>query len=100
MVKMKSRVEILSEMETLKPALSARCHVRRIGIFGSVARDTHSQTSDVDILVEFDAPVSGFSFVHLKEMLSSYLGMKVDLVTPGGLHPLLRERILRDVVYV
>ncbi|OPX70273.1 MAG: Nucleotidyltransferase domain protein [Methanoregulaceae archaeon PtaB.Bin056] len=97
---MKSRAEILSILKNLKQDLSPRYHIRRLGIFGSVARDAHTPTSDVDILVEFDSPIGGFSFVHLKELLSCALEMEVDLVTPGGLHPLLAETIQSDVVYV
>lgn len=97
---MKSRAEILSILKNLKQDLSPRYHIRRLGIFGSVARDIHTPTSDVDILIEFDCPIGGFSFVHLKELLSSSLEMKVDLVTPGGLHPLLAESIQSDVIYV
>ena len=97
---MKSRAEILSILNNLKQELSPRYHIRRLGIFGSVAKDAHTPTSDVDILIEFDYPISGFSFVHLKELLSSSLEMKVDLVTPGGLHPLLADSIQSDVLYV
>jgi hypothetical protein len=99
-IRMKSRAEILSILKTIKPELSSRYHIQSLGIFGSVARNAHTSTSDVDILVEFERPVSGFSFVHLRDMISSSLGMNVDLVTPGGLHPLLADSILGDVVYV
>ena len=40
-----------------KPILEERYFVKRIGIFGSYARDEQKQESDVDIIVEFTRPV-------------------------------------------
>lgn len=73
-------------------------HVRSLSLFGSVARDEAGPDSDVDLLVDFDAPVGLFEFLELKERLEEILGTHVDLVTRNGLKPQLRERILREVV--
>ena len=80
--------------------LRDRFKVRRIGVFGSTVTDTRRPDSDVDILVEFETPISAFLFVHLRDYLSECLGAPVDLVTPPALHPLLRDRIMQEVVYV
>ena len=74
--------------------------VKDIAIFGSVARGGSSLNSDVDILVEFSCPVGLFEFVRLKILLEEWLGCRVDLVTPDALHPVLRERILDEAIYV
>ena len=75
--------------------------VRRLAIFGSVARDEAHENSDVDILVEFepDARVGLFEFVRLQRFLSHILGCSVDLVTPDALRAEMREQILREAVY-
>ncbi len=74
--------------------------VARVGIFGSVARGEATDTSDVDILVEFSDHPDLFQFVRLQERLSKILGREVDLVTPDALKPLIKDRVLREVRYV
>ena len=76
----------------------ADLHVRSLALFGSVVRDEAGATSDVDVLVEFDAPVGLFEFLELRERLERILGVRVDLVTPRGLKPQLRDRILAEAV--
>jgi predicted nucleotidyltransferase len=77
-----------------------RRSVRRLAVFGSVARGEATDSSDVDILVEFDpeASVGLFEFVRLRRYLSELLGREVDLATPASLHPALRDEILREAI--
>lgn len=72
--------------------------VRTLSIFGSVARDEARSGSDVDVLVEFDRPVGFFHLFDVQERLEEFLGCRVDLVTPGGLRPELKEAILAEAV--
>lgn len=72
--------------------------IRSLSIFGSVARDEARAGSDVDLLVDFDRPVGLFHLFDVRERLETLLDCKVDLVTPGGLRPELRERVLAEAV--
>ncbi len=72
--------------------------VRALSLFGSVARDEATPASDVDVLVEFDRPVGFFQVFEVQERLESFLGCKVDIVTPGGLRPELKRAILAEAV--
>ncbi len=81
-----------------KPILEERYFVKRIGIFGSYARDEQKKESDVDIIVEFTSPV-GFKFIELKLYLEEILDKKVDLVTPNALKPQIKESVLKEVSY-
>jgi predicted nucleotidyltransferase len=72
--------------------------VRSLSFFGSVARDQAGPGSDADVLVEFDRPVGYFHLFDVQERLEAFLGCKVDLVTPGGLRPELRQGILTEAV--
>jgi predicted nucleotidyltransferase len=72
--------------------------VRSLSIFGSVARDEAGAGSDIDVLVEFDRPVGFFHLFDVQEQLELFLGCKVDLVTPGGLRPELKQVILAEAV--
>ena len=75
--------------------------VAALALFGSVARDERHEHGDVDILVEFDRPVSLFQFFRLQHRLEDILGVpKVDLVQRSAIHPAIRERILSEAVYV
>jgi uncharacterized protein len=70
-----------------------------LGVYGSVARGEAHQDSDVDVLVEFDRTPDLFELAALKERLAEILGRPVDLATPQGLKPRLRDRILHEVRY-
>ena len=72
--------------------------VRELYLFGSVARDEATDTSDVDVLVEFEATPSLFEFVRLRRVLSEILGRRVDLVTRAALKAQLRDRILAEAI--
>ena len=75
-------------------------HVKALYLFGSVVRGDQKQTSDIDILVEFenDAHVGLFGFSRLQRTLSELLGCKVDLVTPEALHKEMKGRIMEEAV--
>ena len=98
---MRSLEEIKGLLEKHQPTLREQYHVRRIGIFGSRARQTQSAFSDVDILVELDRPV-GWEIVDLHHFLEALLGVEVDLVTQGAVtrKPLLWSHIQEDLTYV
>ena len=97
---MATRDEILTLLGTLKTDLSSRYKVRRIGIFGSYARSEAVPGSDVDILVDFNPRADFFDLIDLSLFLEERIGKKMDLATPRALRPEVRERVLRDVVYV
>lgn len=81
-------------------AVKKRYPVKKVGIFGSVAKGTATRQSDIDILVEFSKPVGMFKFVELEMELSKILKRQVDLVSKGALKPILKDNILKEVHYV
>jgi uncharacterized protein len=78
------------------PFLALEYGVKRIGLFGSYARNEPTETSDVDIIVEFDRPI-GFRFAEFAEYLESLLGKRVDILTPAGIEGIRIERIARSI---
>jgi predicted nucleotidyltransferase len=96
---MKRKQEILSILKQLLPSLKQNFKVKSIGIFGSYAREEQTEKSDIDLLVEFEAPVGFFKFIELEDYLSEKLGVKVDLVTPDALKPLIKPQIMEEAVY-
>jgi hypothetical protein len=72
--------------------------VKRIGIFGSFSRGEQKESSDIDILVEFEKPHFR-NFMNLSFYREDLLGRKVDLVTVKGLHPRIRPYVENDVIW-
>ncbi|MFQ6076640.1 MAG: nucleotidyltransferase family protein [Candidatus Bathyarchaeia archaeon] len=97
---MKNIEEIKSKLEELKPLLKERFRINRIGIFGSYVRKEDEEGSDLDILVEFEEPISLLKFVELENYLSDALSIKVDLVMKDALKPRIGKHILEEVVNV
>ena len=73
-----------------------RFGVKRASLFGSIARGENGSGSDIDILVEFEGEKSLLDLAGLKVELEEALGRKVDVLTYNSLHPLLKDRILRE----
>ena len=74
--------------------------VKSLAIFGSVARDEATPDSDVDILVEFDRPVTFDLYMDVKFYLEDNLGTRVDLVSNLMLKPLIRSTVEQEAIYV
>ncbi len=70
----------------------------KAGIFGSYARGEAKKNSDIDILIEFNDSL--LTLVRMERELKESLGKKVDLVTYNGIHPLLKERILKEEIRI
>lgn len=92
--------EIKKILTDYKSVLAAKYNVSTIGIFGSYVRDEQAASSDLDILVDFSAPVSLFEFIDLEEELSQLLRVSVDLVSRNALKPYIGKRILDEVQIV
>jgi uncharacterized protein len=74
--------------------------VTKAALFGSVANQTQSTDSDVDILVELNDTYSLLDFVGLKLDLEDALGKKVDLVEYQAIKPALKKHILNNPVSI
>ena len=92
--------EIKKILRDHKSVLKAKYKVSTIGVFGSYVRDEHAAGSDLDILVDFSAPVSLFEFLDLEQDLSQLLRIRVDLVSRNALKPYIGKRILDEVQLV
>jgi uncharacterized protein len=74
--------------------------VRELAVFGSVARGSATESSDVDILVDFETTPSFQSFMGLRSFLEDLLGLPIDLADRAALRPALRETIEREALRV
>ncbi len=95
-----NRNQAIELLHAHKPLLAERFGVRDLALFGSVARDTATTASDIDILVSFDGPATSKRYFGLQFYLEDLLGQPVDLVTDKALRPELRPSIEQDAVHV
>lgn len=96
---MKSIAEVENKLRELKPVLNKKYSIEKIGYFGSYARNEHTSSSDIDILVSFSKS-PGWEFFDIQELLEQELGLCVDLVSEKALKEHLRQIILNNVIYI
>ena len=76
--------------------------VKRVALFGSMARGEDTPESDIDILVELkppgERPRIGLKWFGLEQELSHILGREVELVSESALSPYIRPYVEREMV--
>ena len=96
-----TRADIVRILSTKKQELLEVHGVTRIGLFGSYARQSAGDDSDIDIMVEIeDEKKTLRNFFDLKRNLEKVLEKKVDLGISSTLKPLVKETAEKDVIYV
>ena len=97
---MNTREQYIPILRKFVSEYGAEYGIMRLGLFGSVARGEQTETSDVDVY--YEGPALGLkSLAGLPQALSEYLGAPVDVVRGhDGLNSSLRNRIMREVIYV
>ncbi len=95
---MKTPNEILSYLRQSRERFAQLYSVRRIGIFGSIARGEAREGSDLDVLVEMSEPTFD-RYMDLKFELEDAFGTSVDLVLSDTMKERLRPIIEQEVVY-
>ena len=91
---------VLQTLKQKNAELITKFGVKSLQLFGSVARDEATPTSDVDLLVEFNRPVGYFGLFALQDYLEKLLGCPVDLGTPDSLKPYIKERVMGELIRV
>lgn len=95
-----SREKIIKKLNDDLPALKNQYSIKTLGIFGSVARGDDTPQSDIDILIDFNEPIGFFEFIRLENTLSDLLNQKVDLVTDRALKHVIKQDVLKEIIYV
>jgi predicted nucleotidyltransferase len=97
---MKTITEIKQFLQAQKSHLAEKYGVTEIGVFGSYVRGEQRPDSDLDILIELEAPprISLMGLVNLENYLSDQLGVKVQVTIKKNLKPRLSPYILQEVV--
>lgn len=96
---MTSLTDIKGILKSNKQRLTDKYGLSFMAIFGSYGRGQQTESSDVDILVDFQRPI-GIEFIDLANELEKLLKIKVDLVSKNGVKPQYLKQIEQDLNYV
>ena len=90
--------EIIGDNRKQILEIAAKHGASNVRVFGSVARGVADAKSDIDFLVELEQGRSLFDLGGLLMELQKFLGRPVDVITPAGLRPRIRDRVLNEAV--
>lgn len=93
------RAEVIGILGKHRTELQEKFGVKTLFLFGSAARDEATESSDVDLLVDFARPMSLFGLFALNDYLESLLGCPVDVGTLESLKPRIRERVMAERIH-
>jgi predicted nucleotidyltransferase len=91
---------LIEQLKMVAGEVQGRYRAEILGIFGSYVRGEERETSDLDVLVRFAKGATLFDFVGLADFLEEILGIRVDVVPVDALRAEIRDRILREAVYL
>ena len=94
--------QILQFLSVNKQTISRKYHLKKMGIFGSYARNEQTPESDLDLLVEFEENTPDLTEKKdfLRKELQSVFHIPVDICREKYIKPVFRQHILSDVIYV
>ena len=98
---MTTKDQILSFISGNKKMLREKFHITRIGLFGSYARGEQQDTSDIDLLVEFEENTQDLYDlkIQLKELFKIKFGTETDICREKYIKPKIKKTILKETVY-
>lgn len=81
-------------------AFCQRNPIRKLSFFGSILREDFTDSSDVDLLVEFlpDSKIGYFELVRMENELTELLDRNVDLRTPKELSRHFRQEVIDEAI--
>lgn len=91
--------DIMDVLRRERQRLFATYGLKSMAVFGSMARNDHRPDSDLDIMVEFEEPIT-LAFFDLAEELEGLVHRKVDLVTRRTIKDRYMPYIEPDLRYV
>ena len=92
--------DIIEKLRELKPILKEKFGIEEFAVFGSVAKGAATEDSDVDIAVLKMDIKDAFALLDAKEYLSNVLKRNVDIGTFQSMKTFIKNRIIKDFIYV
>ena len=95
-----NREEIIQLLKVFKEENKNKYHIKKLGIFGSVAKNRMKDESDIDIVVNLTKQ-DLFELIGIKQDLEERLKYPIDIVSyRETMNSFLKKRIDEDAVYV
>ena len=83
----------ISEIQKIVVPIAHAYGVKRLYLFGSYAKGTADEKSDIDLLVEKGKSMSLLKLSGMRQMVQEALNLSVDLVTTAGIEDDFRKEI-------
>jgi uncharacterized protein len=96
----KNLADIQAILRQEKTFLSEHFRVKKLSIFGSYARGEERESSDLDLLIEYDHAPTLVMLIDLRNYLTNLVQIPVDLVTKPGLKQRIKERVLTEMIEI
>lgn len=94
-----TKEDLLTFLQNKKSVFQQEFKVQKIGVFGSYAKGTAHDGSDIDIVVELEKP-DLYYLIGIKQAVEEVFGGKVDVVRlRPHMNSTLRKRIEQDALY-
>ncbi|MBF8276609.1 MAG: Nucleotidyltransferase [Candidatus Brocadiaceae bacterium] len=93
----------LEEIKKIAVPACKEFNVKKLDVFGSLARGEVTSVSDVDLLVEFETPTFNPAkrYFGLLHRLEDALDCEIDLLTISGLrNPYFRRHVLKEKITI
>jgi len=92
---MRTRAEYIDILSSHASELRSRYGISSMRLFGSVARNSHKEGSDVDLFVTM--PPKFYNYIAASQYLKTLLGCDVDLIASHNhIRPFFRKQIEQD----
>lgn len=93
--------QILYYLASNKSRFEKVYHLKRIGIFGSIARGEQQIHSDIDLIVEFEENTPDLHEIkqRLKNEIQSKFNLPVDICREKYINPIFKKQILAEARY-
>jgi len=99
---MTERSSILSYLEANKERLMREYHLTKIGLFGSISRAEQNESSDIDLVVEFEPETQNLYILkkNLRQEIQRIFNRPVDICRLKYIKPIFKSQIVQEVQYV
>lgn len=91
--------EVLSFLSQHKQEFENRFSITKIGLFGSVAKDEHTNESDIDLVVEM-RDKNYFKLIEFENYLKEHFHSKIDVGFLESMKSYIKEQVSKDLIYV
>jgi predicted nucleotidyltransferase len=93
--------QILHYLSSNKLRFEKEYHLKKIGLFGSIARGEQKEKSDIDIIVEFEDNTPDLYSIKqkLKNEIQTKFNLPVDICREKYINPIFKNQILSEAIY-